>query len=84
MMTIFDETSEQLKSRRVLASLIEAFWLSADRSTKQMLSRQIRDIACTQPWLGDQLPDDVYASIYRVDRLRARGTDAPTNVEVQP
>jgi hypothetical protein len=83
MMTVFDETTEQLRARRVLAALIEALRLSADHSAKRGLSRQIRDIARTQPWLADQLPDDVYAAIYRVGRLRARGTDAPTNVDVE-
>ena len=84
MMTILDETTEQLRARRVLASLIEAFRLTADCPSKRKLSRQIRDIARVQPWLADQLPDDVYAGIYCVGRAPARGTDAPPNVDAPP
>lgn len=82
MMTVFDETTEQLRARRVLTFLIETFRLTANFPSKREISRQIRDIARAQPWLADQLPEDVYAAIYRVGRARARGTEAPTNVDV--
>jgi len=76
-MTHFDETTEQLKARRMLAALIEAFRLSPNSAARQQMGRQIRDISRNQPWLADQLPSDVYQHVYRVGRSYARGTEPP-------
>jgi hypothetical protein len=67
------ETTEQIRARAMLSTLIITFSHACGRLRRQV-SREIRAFAVQFPWLADQIPDDVWNAVYRV---RAAGTVAP-------
>ena len=67
------ETSEQIRARAELDHCLATFRASWGRPHRAA-AKQLREIARTCPWLGDVIPDDVWAEIYHVPAV---GTNAP-------
>lgn len=72
-MTMFHETTEQMRARAMLESLLTVFAV-AGGGLRRNVAHEIRELACIAPWLADQIPDDLWNQIYRV---RVTGTKAP-------
>lgn len=67
------ETSEQIRTRAELDHCLSNFGTAWGRS-RRVAARRLREIARSHPWLGDAIPDDVWAEIYHVGAV---GTAAP-------
>ena len=67
------ESTEQIRARATLEHHLTTF-VSLTGRPRRLAARQIRELAVTFPWLGDLIPDDVWAAVYRVPAV---GTAAP-------
>lgn len=74
-MSLRNETTEQVLAKAKLSLLISTFMSS--HGQRSSVSREIRELVMVAPWLGDLIPDDVYAEVYRVRPVRAAGTVSP-------
>jgi hypothetical protein len=72
-MLILHESTEQLRARATLEHHLATF-VSLTGRPRRLVTRQIRELVVTFPWLGDLIPDDVWGAVYRV---AAVGTVAP-------
>jgi hypothetical protein len=70
-----DETSEQIRAKTQLRMLISVF-MSASYDRRRSARHEIRELVMLFPWLGDLIPDAVYAQVYCV--RSASGTKSPT------
>jgi hypothetical protein len=71
------ETTEQLKIKASMQNWIDVLQTSFGDARREA-TRRIRDLALTFPWVGDLIPDDVWAAVYRT---RATGTVPPFPLE---